>query len=467
MNMLPLILKLTNNFNETFNQNINFFNLESKIKSIGDDFTKDLYIEYITFLDDEFAKSDYRRNKYKIKEKLSKSILTSIGWINFKYRVYIDKETNQRYSFLRDLLNINPYQRITDEAEFELIKYAMSENMTQASKHALRGEVVHRSTVSKRIKNLKGSIHEDIIRVENTPKVLYIEMDEVHANLQIKGNTGKSMNHICPCAIVHEGHKEDFTKRKELKNVRNFASAKLSYRELWDVIYDYVSKRYDIDKIEYLFVSGDGASGIKDYIDVFPYAIFVLDKFHYSKYMNYIFKDDNVHSIADAALRRKDIVTFNKLVDIECENRPAQEKYIRLKQTTILNNIDGIINQHHPEYKCPCAMEGHVSNRYARYITSSPYAFSLDGLENKLQLLVLNANKHDLTFDEFLTLKYGEDEHNEIVKHMKELTDIKFKQTLIDTKYKKDLNLSVPKPEFDSIEIRERYNYLINKHIIF
>ena len=112
-------------------------------------------------------------------------------------------------------------------------------------------------------------------------------------------------------------------------------------------------------------------------------------------------------------------------------------------------------------------MEGHVSNRYARYITSSPYAFSLDGLENKLQLLVLNANKHDLTFDEFLTLKYGEDEHNEIVKHMNELTDIKFKQTLIDTKYKIDINLNLPKPEFDSNEIRDRYNYLINKHIIF
>ena len=467
MNILPLILKLTNNFNETFNQNIKFFNLESKIKSIGDDFTKDLYIEYITYLDDEFAKSDYRKNKYDIKEKLSKSVLTSIGWVTFKYRVYIDKETKQRYPFLRDLLNIKPYQRITDEAEFELIKYAMSENMTEASKHALRGEVVHRSTVSKKIKNLKGSIHEEISRTENTPKVLYIEMDEVHANLQIKGNKGKSMNHICPCAIVHEGHKEDFTKRKELKNVRNFASAKLSYRELWDIIYDYVSKRYDLDKIEYLFVSGDGASGIKDYMDVFPSAIFVLDKFHYSKYMKYIFKDDNVRSIADAALRKKDIDTFNKLVDIECENKPDKEKYIKLKQTTILNNIDGIINQQHPEYKCPCAMEGHVSNRYARYITSSPYAFSLDGLENKLQLLVLNANKHDLTFDEFLTLKYGENEHNEIIEHMKELTNIKFKQTLIDTKYKKDLNLRIPKPEFDSSEVRDKYNYLMNKHLIF
>ena len=467
MNIIPLILKLTNSFNETFHQNIDFFNLESKIKSIGDTFTKDLYVDYITYLDNEFAKSKYRKKKYSIKEKLSKSVLTSMGWVTFKYRIYIDKETKERYAFIRDLLNIKPYQRITDAAEFELIKYTMTENMTQASKHAIRDEVVSRSTVSKKIINLKGSIHENIVRLENTSKVLYIEMDEIHANLQVKGNKGKSVNHICPCAIVHEGHKENFVKRKVLKNVHNFASAKLSYRQLWDIIYDYISKRYDIDKVEYIFVSGDGALGIKDYIDVLPSAIFVLDKFHYSKCMKYIFSDGRIRNIADATLRRRDIDTFNKLVDIECENRPDQEKYIRIKQTTILNNIDGIINQNHPEYKCSCAMEGHVSNRYARYITSSPYAFSLQGLENKLQLLVLNANKHDLTFDEFLTLKYGENEHNEIINHFKELTDIKFKQTLFDTKNNKTINISVPKPKFDSLEVQTKYNYLINKHIIF
>ncbi len=38
-------------------------------------------------------------------------------------------------------------------------------------------------------------------------------MDEIHANLQ------NSKNHICPCAVVHEGHIDEFSKRKVLKNV--------------------------------------------------------------------------------------------------------------------------------------------------------------------------------------------------------------------------------------------------------
>ena len=105
--------------------------------------------------------------------------------------------------------------------------------------------------------------------------LVVIEMDEVHANLQnkFKQNNDKPKNRICPCAIVHEGHKDELTKRKKLKNVRNFATAKHSYDYLWEEIYDYCSKKYDLDKFEAIFVSGDGASGIKEYTNVFPNAI--------------------------------------------------------------------------------------------------------------------------------------------------------------------------------------------------
>ena len=55
-------------------------------------------------------------------------------------------------------------------------------------------------------------------------------------------------------------------------------------------------------------------------------------------------------------------------------------------------------------------MEGHVNHEFARYITSSPFVFSLDGLNNKLKLLVYKANEVDLTID----LKYGKYSYREI-----------------------------------------------------
>ena len=33
-----------------------------------------------------------------------------------------------------------------------------------------------------------------------------------------------------------------------------------------------------------------------------------------------------------------------------------------------------------PNYKSPCFMEGHISNKYDKFITSRPRAYFLDGL---------------------------------------------------------------------------------------
>ena len=294
-------------------------------------------------------------------------------------------------------------------------------------------------------------------------------MDEIHANLQDKNSNSSSKNHVCPCAIVHEGHKEEFTKRKTLKNVKNFATSELNYRGLWDIIYDYVSKKYDLDKVRYLFVSGDGAPGIKAYDDVFPQAIYVLDPFHYSKTMKTIFKNDHkLYKLADGYIRQDKIEDFNKLVECQIEKYPEQQKAILDKQKYLLNNIEGIKNQKHEKYLCPCSMEGHVSNSYARYITSSPYGFSREGLENKLKLLVLKADKHTLTYDDFLQLKYGEDEYKKIIEHMNEMCDIKrdIKLSKNNTTIQKYACIDVPVPKFDSFSTQDFITNLIRERTI-
>lgn len=433
MEIIPLIQTFTNNFNKIFSSSINVFNLESKIRDAGDYFTVKLYETFLNYLDYQFKISSNRKKKYYVKETNRRSLNTSIGLIHINMTAYYDKVTKERYVFLRDILNLKPYQRLTNEAEYQLTKYAMDENMSQAARHALRNTILSRSTVSKKLKKLDGSIKEDIVRTKEQPKILYIEMDEIHANLQVGGNR------ICPCAIVHEGHKEEFTKRKELKNVRNFASSELSYEQLWEVIFDYVDKRYDIDKFDEIFISGDGASGIKNYTNCFPNAKFVLDPFHYyRKGLKYIFKNDStLLHIADTYLRNEMINEFNCLVDVQIEKYPDSKKYIKDKAKYLINNIEGIKNQRHPLYKCPCAMEGHVSNSYARYITSSPFGFSEDGLKNKLKLLVYKANKIELTIEDYYQLKFGEDEYIKINSNIKEITNIKYDQKLTSNNKKK------------------------------
>ena len=441
MEIISLINDITNTFNETFNNNLNPLNLESKIRDVGDKFTLKLYEHFLNYIDDKFKNSKQRKEIYNIKETRKKSLITSIGYITVNSTSYYRKDNKERFVLLREILHLKPYQRLTNEAEYQLVKYAMDENMSQAARHALRNTQISRSTVSKKIAKLDGSIIENITRCKNQSETLYIEMDEIHANLQKGGNK------ICPCAIVHEGYEELFVKRKKLKNIRYFASSKLSYEELWEVIFDYVNKKYDIDKFETIFVSGDGAPGIKNYTNCFPNAKFVLDPFHYiKKHLKYIFKDDiDLRNLADEYIRNDMVDDFKELVKCQINLYPEQEKYMKEYRDYIINNIDGIKNQKDEDYKVHCSMEGHVNQAFARYITSSPYGFSEQGLENKLKLLVYHANKVNLTIEDYYNLKYGTNSYEDINIKIKKLCNIKYNQKLTSnqtSEYK--INTSLP-----------------------
>ena len=441
MKIIPLINEFTNTFNEIFQKNLNPLNLESKIRDAGDMFTLKLYESFLNYIDDKFKHSKERKLIYNIKETRKRTLITSVGYITINSTSYINKITKERFVLLREILHLKPYQRLTNEAEYQLIKYAMDENMSQAARHALRNTIISRSTVSKKIKVLDGTIEENITRTDNQPDVLYIEMDEIHANLQHNGNK------ICPCAIVHEGYEEDFVKCKKLKNIHYFASSKLTYEELWEVVFDYVDKKYDINKFKIMFVSGDGAPGIKNYTNCFPNAKFVLDPFHYiKKHLKYIFKQDiELRHIADNYIRNNLIDDFKILVDCQIEKYPEQEKYMKEHMNYIINNLDGIKNQNHPDYKCHCSMEGHVNQAFARYITSSPYGFSEQGLENKLKLLVYHANKVELTIEDYYNLKYGNNSYENINIKINKLTKIKYDQKLSsNNRLEYKINTSLP-----------------------
>ena len=457
MKIIPLINEIINTFNETFKNNLTPFNLESKIRDVGDLFTLRLYESFLNYFDENFKKSKERKKEFYVKETRTRTLITSVGVITINSTSYINKKTKDYYIPLREILHLKPYQRLTNEAEYQLIKYSMSENMSQAARHALRNTSVSRSTVSKKLKVLDGSINEVIYKSNTQPDVLYIEMDEIHANLQRGGNK------VCPCAIVHEGYEESFVKRKKLKNIHYFASSKLTYDELWEVIFDYVDKKYFINKFKTIFVSGDGASGIKNYTNCFPNAKFVLDPFHYvKKHLKYIFKNNiKLLNIADDYIRNYLINDFKLLVDYQIKQFPNQQKYMKEHMNYIINNLEGIKNQKDVDYKVRCSMEGHVNQAFARYITSSPYGFSPQGLENKLKLLVYRANKIKLTIEDYYNLKYGNNDYEEINIKIKKICNIKYdKKIFSNDSIKYNINTSVP--IFDNVKTNNKISELLS-----
>ena len=445
------------------NNSFSFADLEESIVNFGDNTTLNLYKYIIEKIDLDFKYSDERKEKYDIKETYSRTLLTSIGPLNLSLTRYKDKDTGKSYYYTREILNMIPYQRLTLTAEYKIVKYAMEFNMAQAGRLAIRNHEVSRSLVAKIVKNLKGSLHEKPPEKKKFIKVIYVEVDEVHANLQNKNKQKgePSKNKICLCMYVHEGYVNENSKRKVKKNPHYFSSAELSYEELYEVVYEYIDSHYILNKEVTIFISGDGGRGIKTYNSAFPTAIYVSDHFHYKKHMKTIFKNqNNIIKFADEYIRNNNIEAFKELIKIQIQKYPEQKKPILMIQKLFLSNIEGIKNQNHPLYKAHCSMEGTISSKYARYITSSPYAFSIQGLANKLKLLTLKANKHELTFDDYIMLKYSSDEQKEIVDKIKKLVNIKCSINLYD-KPRETYIPTAPKFKLDDISLEDYKNNLI------
>ena len=416
MNIISLFNSFVNHLNNILNNNLFLYELEHNISNSTNTLNLDILRNILEYLDLEYKNSKERKKKYYVQQTRERTLITSLGLITFNKTYYKSKnKINGKYvyySYLEDCLGIDKWAKMSLSCEVNLINNALDNGMTWASVNTIPNYLISRQTISTKIKNINFNYFESIVKKE-TPKILYIEADEVHANLQSRNKGTK--NKVVPVILTHEGHKEDFVKKKELKNTHYIASSILKTDKLWEETYKYLDTIYDLNKVDKIFLSSDGGSWITGYDIAFPNIIFVLDKFHYKKALNYIFKKEpNITNIADNYLRNKMINEFKILVKTQYKLYPDQKNEMIKKQNYLINHIDGIINQNHPDYKCPCSMEGHISNKYAKFITSRPHSYSKDGLENITQLLTMKANKIRLTEEIYYKFKTGESTYKKL-----------------------------------------------------
>ena len=416
MNIISLFNSFVNHLNNILNNNLFLYELEHNISNSTNTLNLDILRNILEYLDLEYKNSKERKEKYYVQQTRERTLITSLGLITFNKTYYKSKnKINGKYvyySYLEDCLGIDKWAKMSLSCEVNLINNALDNGMTWASVNTIPNYSISRQTISTKIKNINFNYFENIVK-RQTPKILYIEADEVHANLQSRNKGTK--NKIVPVILTHEGHKEDFVKKKELKNTHYIASSILKTDKLWEETYKYLDTVYDLNKVDKIFLSSDGGSWITGYDIAFPNIIFVLDKFHYKKALNYIFKKEpNITNIADNYLRSKMINEFKILVKTQYKLYPDQKNEMIKKQNYLINHIDGIINQNHPDYKCPCSMEGHISNKYAKFITSRPHSYSKDGLENITQLLTMKANKIRLTEEIYYKFKTGESTYKKL-----------------------------------------------------
>ena len=466
MNIISLFYSFVNHLNQILDNNLFLHELEHNISISTNSLNLDILKEILEYLDLEYKHSKQRKKLYYVQQTRPRTLITSLGIVTFNKTYYKSKKKingkYSYYSYLEDYLGIDKWAKLSLSCETNLINNALDNGYSWASKNTIPNYVISRQTISTKIKNINYN-YIDTSKKRQTPKVLYIEADEVHANLQSRKKSKK--NKIVPVILTHEGHKEDFVKKKELKNTHYIASSILKTDKLWEETYEYLDTVYDLNKVDKIFLSSDGGTWIKGYDIAFPNIIFVLDKFHYRKALNYIFKrEPTITEIADSYLRNKKINDFKLLVKAQCQLYPDQKKEMIKRQKYLINHIDGIINQNHPDYKCPCSMEGHISNKYAKFITSRPHSYSLDGLENITQLLTMKANNIKLTEEIYHKFKTGESTYKKLNLE-KFITCFKNQaKQIVDNNLKYNLQYEIDNSTFN-LKDNYRTNYFLSKRM--
>lgn len=467
MNIISLFQSLVNHLSNILENNLFLHELEHNIFNSTNELNLDILKQILEYLDLEYKNSKKRKDKYYVQQTRERTLITSLGLLTFNKTYYKSKmKINGKYeyySYLEDYLGIAKWAKMTLAAEVILINNALDNGYSWSANNSIPNYITTRQTISSKIQSINYNYVENIPK-KDTPEVIYIEADEVHANLQSRDKGTK--NRIVPVILTHEGHKEDFVKKKELKEQHYIASSILKTDKLWNEAYKYLDTKYDLGKEPTIFISGDGGSWIKGFDEAFPNAIYVLDPFHYfNKKLAYIFKKEPIiTSIADSYLRNKMIDEFKLLVNVQIEKYPEQKKDMIKVQNFLIENIEGIINQKHPLYKCPCSMEGHISNKYAKFITSRPHAYSEDGLENIIQLLTMKANKIKLTEEIYSNFKSGISTYKQLnlEKYINNFRNQANK--LIDSNNKYNIEYHIDNHNFN-LKDNYRLDYFLSKRI--
>lgn len=386
------IIKSTNeNLEMVLNEGKGISDFLINIKKTLDEIGVDLASGVLEEVDKKVKEDKNRKQDWIVKSKNNiKSLGTMFGEVKYKRTYYENKKTGE-YKYLSDeLLGIEAHDKMDISLKSKLIEEAIDSPYRKSGIKASESIEFTGQTVMNAIREL-GPVDNNVVPIKSRNeeiKLLFIEADEDHVALQ----SGKCIE---PRLVyVHEGKDKVSKGRYKLKNVRVFSGVYKSSEDLWLEVADYIEEAYDTENIEKIYLSGDGASWIKQGISWINKSAYVLDRFHLSKYVkkatahlpyttsplwNYInrLEKENVKELFQVILEETEIETKRKSIK-DCR------RYI-------LNNWEGIKNQYNEDY-IGCSAEGHISHILSDRLSSRPLGWCEVGVDQMSRLRAFKVN---------------------------------------------------------------------------
>jgi len=382
----------------------NLINLLSKQRDISE-FIKDtssllnnvgvaLVKEALETIDTAVKIDQNRKCEWSIERKDSKTIATEFGDVTYERTYYKNKITKEYKHISDEIVGIKAHDKMDIGLRAKLVESAADLSYSKSGKVMDNVISFTDQTVMNAIRDI-GAIPNDAVDVKIHKKavpVIYIEADEDHVANQ-KGSC------IEPKLIyVHEGRKHVSKKRYQLVNSRFFSGVYRNSEDIWLEVANYLDEAYDLDKVEEIYISGDGARWIKEGMNWIPGSKYVLDRFHLARYLrratahridlypimwNYIENEERGYV--------KEL--FDELVNV-CES-DYKKKEIKEAKTYVLNHWEAVLENFSESYN-GCSAEGHVSHILSDRLSSRPLGWVNIGVDQMSRIRTFKANGGDL-----------------------------------------------------------------------
>ncbi|MCS3917304.1 hypothetical protein M2349_002445 [Caldanaerobacter subterraneus subsp. tengcongensis MB4] len=379
-------------FGDLLNKGMNITELVARIKELTDKLGRGAIEAIIEELDRIIKEDKRRKEKWVVERKDKKRLTTVLGDIEYERTYYKSKEDG-RYTYLvDDALEIGRHDRIEKGVKIKLVENAIEESYERSSKKACPEEL-SKQTVLNAIREIGEVEVKREIKEKKEVRVLYIEADEDHVPLQ------DGRDETPRLVYIHEG-REEKNGRNVLKNVYYKAYVGEKPEDIWIDVANYIEDNYKEEKIEKIYIAGDGAPWIKEGLKWILKSRFVLDRYHLNKYVLKAtskepkYRDKIWRAINEGDKERVKKV-FDELIKAAEEEREKREK-IKEAKKYILNNWEGIKIYNEDEDVIGCSAEGHISHVFSARLSRNPLGWSREGLKLMAKLRVFSKNGGDL-----------------------------------------------------------------------
>lgn len=406
---------------------------------------RDIVTEILEDMDEFLRKDGVRKKDWEIVRKDETGLLTTFGQIRYKRTYFKPKHGGKRKYLVDELVGIKPHDRMSADVVINTLDEAIESSYRKAGEKASYEDEVSKQAVMNKVHTAEVNPPQLKDTEKRDVRVLYIEADEDHVAHQTKRSKDRSRCLMPKLIYVHEGIdlEKSTTKRKVLKHVRYFGED-CSSEDLWLQVAQYISDQYNEEKIETVYISGDGAAWIKQGLKWIDKSKFVLDNHHLNKYIKIAtahLRDEAIYQglkdsleWPDKEMAQRVFKRILKLTESETKREAVKEakKYI-------MNNWDGIAIKSKKGYEIVgCSAEGHVSHVLSARLSSRPKGWSKTGVNQMTKLLIYKKNGGNI-YDLVMMQKEKERKEQRIEIQEELLRQFKTSGTRYGSRFNKEL----------------------------